>query len=158
MAEIYLGLGSNLGNKKENMIAAVGLLAERVGSISALSSMYETEPWGFDSENTFLNAAVVMNTSLTPVELLYVTQEIEKEIGRISKSNGVYHDRLIDIDIILYDNLVMHTPALTLPHPFMQDRLFVLEPLNEIAPEKIHPLLNTTIHSLYLSLSGQKRS
>lgn len=158
MAEIYLGLGSNLGNKKMNMKTVVELLAERVGNISALSSIYETEPWGFESENTFLNAVVAMNTSLLPVELLLATQEIEKEIGRIAKSDGVYHDRLIDIDILMYDKLVMHTPALTLPHPFIQDRLFVLEPLNEIAPEVMHPLFNTTIHSLYLFLSGQKRS
>lgn len=149
MAVIYLGLGSNIGDKKNNMVMAVARLAERVGAISALSSLYETAPWGFESANTFINAAVIMETSLAPDELLHITQQIESEMGRTQKSNGAYHDRIIDIDILMYGQLVLQTPELTLPHPLMQDRLFVLEPLAEIAPEVVHPVLKKTIGKLY---------
>lgn len=149
MATVYLGLGSNIGDKKNNTITAVARLAERVGAISALSSLYETAPWGFESANTFINAAVIMETSLSPDELLHITQQIESEMGRTQKSNGAYHDRIIDIDILMYDQLVIQTPKLTLPHPLMQERLFVLEPLAEIAPETIHPVLNKTFGELY---------
>ena len=120
MAIAYLALGTNIGNKRRNMITAAALLAERVGDVLALSGFYETEPWGFQSENTFLNAALQLDTSLSPLELLKATQEIEIEMGRTQKSNGAYHDRIIDIDILLYDNLVLQTPELTLPHPLMQ--------------------------------------
>ena len=135
MAIAYLALGTNIGNKRRNMITAAALLAERVGDVLALSGFYETEPWGFQSENTFLNAALQLETALSPLELLKATQEIEIEMGRTQKSNGAYHDRIIDIDILLYDDLVMQTPELTLPHPLMHERLFVMEPLAEIAPK-----------------------
>ena len=137
MAIAYLALGTNIGNKRRNMITAAALLAERVGDVLALSGFYETEPWGFQSENTFLNAALQLDTSLSPLELLKATQEIEIEMGRTQKSNGAYHDRIIDIDILLYEDLVLQTPELTLPHPLMHERLFVMEPLAEIAPNVI---------------------
>lgn len=132
MAIAYLGLGTNMGNKRQNMVTAAALLAERVGDVLALSSFYETEPWGFESENNFLNAAVKLQTSFPPLELLHATQQIEKEMGRTEKSNGAYHDRIIDIDILMYDDVVMQTPELTLPHPLMHQRKFVMEPLGEI--------------------------
>ena len=130
------------------MITAAALLAERVGDVLALSGFYETEPWGFQSENTFLNAALRLETSLSPLELLKATQQIEVEMGRTQKSNGTYHDRIIDIDILLYDDLILQTPELTLPHPLMQDRRFVMEPLLEIAPSVVHPVFKKTIVSL----------
>ncbi len=148
MAIAYLALGTNIGNKRRNMITAAALLAERVGDVLALSGFYETEPWGFQSENTFLNAALQLDTSLSPLELLKATQEIEIEMGRTQKSNGAYHDRIIDIDILLYDNLVLETPELTLPHPLMHERLFVMEPLAEIAPNVIHPVFKKPVISL----------
>lgn len=148
MAIAYLALGTNIGNKRRNMITAAALLAERVGDVLALSGFYETEPWGFQSENTFLNAALQLDTSLSPLELLKATQEIEIEMGRTQKSNGAYHDRIIDIDILLYDDLVMQTPELTLPHPLMHERLFVMEPLAEIAPNVIHPVFKKPVISL----------
>ena len=148
MAIAYLALGTNIGNKRRNMITAAALLAERVGDVLALSGFYETEPWGFQSENTFLNAALQLDTSLSPLELLKATQEIEIEMGRTQKSNGAYHDRIIDIDILLYDNLVLQTPELTLPHPLMHERLFVMEPLAEIAPNVIHPVFKKPVISL----------
>lgn len=141
MAIAYLGLGTNIGNKRRNMITAAALLAERVGDILALSGFYETEPWGFESEHLFLNAAVKLRTSFPPLELLRITQQIEKELGRTEKSNGAYHDRVIDIDILLYDNEVLRLPELTLPHPLMQERKFVMDPLSEIAPFVVHPVL-----------------
>lgn len=127
------------------MITAAALLAERVGDVLALSGFYETEPWGFQSENTFLNAALQLETSLSPLGLLEATQQIEVEMGRTQKSNGTYHDRIIDIDILLYDDLILQTPELTLPHPLMQDRRFVMEPLLEIAPNVVHPVFKKTV-------------
>ena len=148
MAIAYLVLGSKIGNKRRNIKTAAALLAERVGDVLALSGFYETEPWGFQSENTFLNAALQLDTSLSPLELLKATQEIEIEMGRTQKSNGAYHDRIIDIDILLYEDLVLQTPELTLPHPLMHERLFVMEPLAEIAPNVIHPVFKKPVISL----------
>lgn len=130
------------------MITAAALLAERVGDVLALSGFYETEPWGFQSDNTFLNAALQLETGLPPLELLKATQDIELEMGRTQKSNGVYHDRIIDIDILLYDDLILQTPELTLPHPLMHERQFVMEPLAEIAPNVIHPVFKKSVVSL----------
>ena len=148
MATAYLGLGTNVGNKRGNLVTAAALLAERVGDVLALSGFYETEPWGFESENFFLNAAVKLKTSFPPLELLQITQQIEKELGRAEKSNGVYHDRIIDIDILLYDDEVLQIPGLTLPHPLMHERKFVMEPLAEIAPFVVHPVLKERIIDL----------
>lgn len=145
MAIAYLALGTNIGNKRRNMITAAALLAERVGDVLALSGFYETEPWGFRSDNTFLNAALQLETSLSPLELLKATRQIEIEMGRTQKSNGAYHDRIIDIDILLYDDLILRTPELTLPHPLMHERQFVMEPLAEIAPNVIHPVLKKPV-------------
>lgn len=130
------------------MITAAALLAERVGDVLALSGFYETEPWGFQSAHTFLNAALQLETALSPLELLKATQQIELEMGRTEKSNGVYHDRIIDIDILLYDDLILQTPELTLPHPLMHERQFVMEPLSEIAPNVIHPVFGKSVISL----------
>jgi 2-amino-4-hydroxy-6-hydroxymethyldihydropteridine diphosphokinase len=148
MAIAYLSLGTNLGNKRRNLIIAAALLAERVGDILALSGFYETEPWGFDSENTFLNAALKLRTSLSPSALLTVTQDIEKELGRIVKSKDFYQDRVIDIDILLYDDLVLDTVDLKIPHPLMVKRAFVLNPLSEIDPFVVHPILKQSIKDL----------
>lgn len=152
MAIVYLGLGTNIGNRRGNLVKAAALLAERVGDILALSGFMETEPWGFESENLFLNAAIKMETPLTPDELLSATQAIEREMGREKKSDGSYHDRVIDIDILLYDNRVIEQPGLIVPHPLMQERLFVMAPLAEIAPFERHPLLGRTFMELADSL------
>ena len=133
MHKLYISLGANLGNKEETMHRAIALINERIGSVLRTSSFIETEPWGFQSENTFLNAACLVETSLTPIQCLKETQKIERLLGRTTKSkNGEYHDRPIDLDLLLYDNLEMHTPELTLPHPHMQERDFVMIPLKEI--------------------------
>lgn len=152
METIYLGLGSNIGNRQDHIMKAVVRLSERVGVVSALSSLYETEPWGFASENTFLNAVVCMQTFLSPGQLLEVTQQIERELGRTAKSDGAYHDRIIDIDLLMYDAVCLVTPSLVLPHPLMHERLFVMEPLAEIAPDVKHPVLFRTFRELSESL------
>lgn len=133
MHTVYLGLGTNLGDKENNLKTAVKEIDKRVGKVVSLSAFYVTEPWGFSSENSFLNAACSVETSLSPFEVLSVTQEIERELGRLKKSvGGNYSDRPIDIDILLYDDLHIDTPTLTIPHPLMYEREFVQKPLSEI--------------------------
>lgn len=150
MATVYLGLGTNLGNKEANLRTAIYKLQERIGKQVSLSSFYETAPWGFESDHSFLNAAIGLETNLSPIEILHITQEIEKELGRTKKSvNGSYSDRLIDIDILLYDTLVLQTPELTIPHPLMTERDFVMKPLIEIAGNIIHPTRQKTLSELY---------
>lgn len=150
MATVYLGLGTNLGNKEANLRTAIYKLKERIGKQVSLSSFYETAPWGFESDHNFLNAAIGLETNLSPIEILHITQDIEKELGRTKKSvNGSYSDRLIDIDILLYDTLVLQTPELTIPHPLMTERDFVMKPLIEIAGNVIHPTRQKILSELY---------
>jgi len=130
---VYLGLGSNLGDKRENLACAIRLIGERVGKVLRVSSFIETEPWGFESEHTFVNAAILCETELSPRQVLCATQKIEREMGRKHKSvDGHYADRLIDIDILLYDDLRVDEPDLQIPHPLMLKRDFVMIPLREI--------------------------
>lgn len=155
----YLSLGTNLGNKEENLHAAMQLIKEQIGNIVSQSALYVSAPWGFSSENSFLNNAVAVETTLNPSELLHTTQGIERTLGRTHKTvNRQYSDRLIDIDILFYDSLVMDTPALTLPHPLLHQRLFVLSPLAEIAPTLRHPILQKTIRTLHLELLAKEES
>lgn len=136
MHQVYLGLGTNLGEKDANLKAAVEEIRKRVGEIVSLSAFYASEPWGFESEHSFLNAVCCVSTDFSPIQVLRITQEIERSLGRLKKSvNGVYSDRMIDIDILLYDDWRIDTPELTIPHPLMWKRDFVMIPLREIAPE-----------------------
>lgn len=131
--ELYLSLGSNLGDREQMLHRAIALISERIGTVQRVSSFIETEPWGFQSEHPFLNAACMVLTTLSPERCLKETQKIERELGRTQKTkNGVYHDRPIDIDLLLYGNLKLSTPKLTLPHPHMYERDFVMKPLREI--------------------------
>lgn len=133
MHTVYLGLGTNLGDRRLNMETAIRLLGERVGTVVRISQFHETEPWGFSSDNMFMNAAVCIDTQLSPRSLLEATQAIEREMGRTVKSvDGRYHDRLIDIDILLYDDIRVDEPDLKIPHPLMHERDFVMLPLGEI--------------------------
>lgn len=130
---VYLGLGSNIGNRRGLIRQTVELLESRVGHVSSLSSLHETEPWGFESPNKFLNACCCCLTTLPPRQVLLATQRIERDLGRTGKSlNGVYHDRVIDIDILLYDDWKVDEPDLKIPHPLMHERDFVMVPLKEI--------------------------
>lgn len=129
----YLALGTNLGNRRENLLTAYQHIENKVGRILRRSSIIETEPKGFSSENLFLNSCILVSTTLTPQQLLTATQEIELLMGRTMKSiDGVYHDRIIDIDILLYDDIHVDTPELQIPHPRMFERDFVMRPLREI--------------------------
>ncbi|MDR2805627.1 MAG: 2-amino-4-hydroxy-6-hydroxymethyldihydropteridine diphosphokinase [Dysgonamonadaceae bacterium] len=132
MHTAYLALGTNLGEKDRNLQIAIVKIAESVGALSAASSIYTSEPWGYVSENAFLNQVIRVETQLSPVELLHAVQDIEKQMGRIRKRSTGYQDRVIDIDIILYDDLVYQSTELTIPHPLYQQRPFVVEPLKEI--------------------------
>jgi 2-amino-4-hydroxy-6-hydroxymethyldihydropteridine diphosphokinase len=133
MIRTYLGLGTNLGDKEQNLRRALALIGERIGQVVAVSSFHATEPWGFTSDHTFLNAACSVDTSLTPEELLIATQAIEREMGRTRKSDGQgYADRVIDVDILLYGQEEVRLPGLTIPHPLMREREFVMVPLREV--------------------------
>ena len=131
---VYLGLGSNLGDREANMEEAIRLIQERVGEIARRSSFIETAPWGFNSSHRFLNGAVLCLTEKSPREVLRLTQAIERQLGRETKTGATRHysDRPIDIDILLYDDLTMDEPDLKIPHPLMTERDFVMIPLNEI--------------------------
>ena len=133
----YLGIGTNLGDRAANLHGALEMIDEQAGHVLACSSFIETEPWGFQSDNAFLNAVVEIDTPHSPHKLLRITQEIERAMGRTHKSvGGVYSDRLIDIDILLYEDLEINDAELTIPHPLIWQRRFVYEPLLEIAPHK----------------------
>ena len=139
---VYFSLGTNLGDKEQNLRLAVQHIEERIGKIVSLSAFYDTAPWGFTSDNAFLNAAVCAETSLPPLEILSITQSVEQEMGRTHKSvNGEYKDLILD------------TPILKLPPPLMQERRFVMEPLAEIAPDVIHPVLGKTLGDIYRDLT-----
>jgi 2-amino-4-hydroxy-6-hydroxymethyldihydropteridine diphosphokinase len=153
--QVYLGLGSNLGDREANISRAIELINEKVGLVIRQSSLIETEPWGFESANKFLNGVILCETTLTPRRLLKTTQSIERALGRKSKSTDSslpssasrlltpdsclltpsnYSDRPIDIDILLYDDLTVDEPDLKIPHPLMEERDFVMIPLKQIKP------------------------
>ncbi|MGQ7867895.1 2-amino-4-hydroxy-6-hydroxymethyldihydropteridine diphosphokinase [Sunxiuqinia sp. sy24] len=147
MAKVFLLLGGNLGNKKMIFNQAVALLEASVGQIVQQSSIYETEPWGFESDDLFWNQVVVLETNLEAKTVLEKTQQIEHSLGRVRHAEQ-YSSRLIDLDILLYDQLEMQSSTLEIPHPRMGERRFVLAPLAEIAPGFIHPVFKKTVDQL----------
>lgn len=155
MITVYLGLGTNLGDKNLQLRTAVNEIGKRIGRVVTLSAFYLTEPWGFTSEHSFLNAVCAVQTPLSPHELLSITKDIEKDLGRSHKSvHQTYSDRLIDIDILLYNQLILNDEDLQIPHPLMTKRDFVLKPLVEIAPDFVHPLNHFTIRELWQELNA----
>jgi len=151
---VYLSLGSNVGNRAGSLHTAIDRL-RAFGEVVAVSSLYETEPVEFTAQPWFLNCAVKLNTEQTPQQLLAGILEIEKQLGRQrTQEKG---PRIIDLDILLFGNLVLHGTGLTIPHPAMHERRFVLEPLAEIAPDVLHLVLKRTIRELRDALApGQK--
>lgn len=142
----YLGLGSNIGDGISNIENAIQLLKENNIHTIQISSFYESEPWGYESSNSFINCCVSISTKLTPNELLISLKKIEIQLGRKNKTKScTYSDRIIDLDIIFYSNLIVNTDSLTLPHPHFQERNFVLIPMSEICPDFITPLDKLTI-------------
>ena len=140
---VFLGLGTNLGDREANLNKALEFIGKSIGRVDSRSGIYETEPWGFQSENNFLNMVIKVHTKLKPTDLIKKLILIEDQLGRIRDSRK-YISRTIDIDILLYANVVIDKSNLTIPHPLIQDRKFVLVPLCDIAPEMIHPVLNKT--------------
>lgn len=141
---VFIGIGSNLGERMDNLDLAVSRIGGTTGIIEAKSSVYETEPWGFETENKFLNMVVKVNTNLETGQLLETLLGIEERMGRI-RENKDYSSRIIDLDILFYGDLIIEESGLRIPHPHIHNRRFVLVPLAEIAPEYIHPVLNKSI-------------
>ncbi len=148
MPVTYLILGSNMGDRNKNMETALKLLQQDAGIITRQSSLYETEPWGFESNTSFLNQVIQMKTQLGPEMLIKKVLEIEKQTGRTRNAKNSYESREIDIDILFYENIIIQTDSLVIPHPRMQQRMFVMVPLAELIPDFIHPVLHTSIREL----------
>ena len=146
MHQVYLGLGTNEGERAENLKRAIYYLKRLLGTIEMQSSIYETQPWGVSEQANFLNMVVVLKTPLNPMNTLHTVLAIETIMGRVRKEK--WNSRLIDIDLLFYDHLVVAETSLKIPLPYLQERNFVLVPLNEIAANKVHPTLNKSIKAL----------
>jgi 2-amino-4-hydroxy-6-hydroxymethyldihydropteridine diphosphokinase len=143
MHQVFLGIGGNTGNKHDNFDKVYTFIKNELGDIIKRSSVYETPPWGFQSDENFWNQILVIETGFSPEELLQKIAEIENWFGRIREKSG-YISRKMDIDILYFDELVLNNEKLTIPHPQIANRLFVLVPLAEIAPDFVHPTLRLT--------------
>ncbi|GBD96872.1 MAG TPA: 2-amino-4-hydroxy-6-hydroxymethyldihydropteridine diphosphokinase [Nitrospirae bacterium] len=152
MSTAYIGIGSNLGNREENCKKAITILIENGVKVTKLSSIVETEPWGVRNQPEFINMAIKIETGLKPYELLSLLKNIESAVGRFPGPR--WGARVIDLDILFYNDLVMKTADLEIPHPRISEREFVLKPLAEIAPDKIHPVLKKSITALFNDISG----
>jgi len=151
LQNVFLLLGSNLGDRMQILQSAEILIEERIGKIQSASSVYETAPWGVLDQPAFLNRILIVTTGLVPEEVLHVVLEIEHELGRVRYER--WGARVIDIDMLYYQNVIMDSSRLTLPHPRLHERRFTLVPLNEIAPDFIHPVLLKTTSQLLAECS-----
>jgi 2-amino-4-hydroxy-6-hydroxymethyldihydropteridine diphosphokinase len=151
--QVYLGLGSNLGDRQATMEKAIKFLRDRL-QIELVSSIYETEPVGYEEQPLFLNAVCCGQTELGPLQLLSLVKGIEASLGRVPSFPNA--PRTIDVDIIFYGNMIMQTPELTIPHPRLEERAFVLIPLLEIAPDLCHPVSGESIRHLVAGVQGRE--
>ena len=147
MNTTYLSLGSNLGDKLQNLQQAIQLIEKEIGTVVKVSGIYVTAAWGNTSQPDFANQTLYVQTSLSPTDLLHKIVAIEKKLGRI-RDQQKWKERIIDIDILFYNDVIINTPDLTIPHPYIQDRQFVLIPLLDIAPDFIHPIFNKKVKKL----------
>lgn len=152
MAIAYIGIGSNLGNRQKNCLRAIELLEKEGVVIKKRSSMYETDPWGVKDQPRFINMAIEIETGLKPKDILRTLKNVERELGR--EESFKWGPRSIDLDILLFDDLILKEDDLEIPHPLMHERDFVLKPLCEIAPDRIHPLLKVRICDLMRKLKN----
>ncbi|MCX6243378.1 MAG: 2-amino-4-hydroxy-6-hydroxymethyldihydropteridine diphosphokinase [Bacteroidetes bacterium] len=152
----YLSLGSNLGEREKQIGLALSLISEGIGMITLRSSLYETEPWGFQSEAKFLNMVVCVETLLEPDAVMQKILEIEEQCGR-NRTGGGYVSRTIDIDILFYDDLIIRSENLIIPHPRLAERKFVLEPMNDLAPEMIHPVTGVSVRELLTNCMDENK-
>lgn len=157
MQEVVLGLGSNVGKREANLEVAIAELEIKLRNKAKRSPIYESEPWGFESNDSFLNCCLIIKTNLPPEELLRVTQGVEMKLGRVKKSkNNIYESRAIDIDILYYGDLIYKSKDLIIPHPLIYDRCFVVRPLSDICPEWIDPVKGKSILQLLERLNDEK--
>ncbi|NMA55321.1 MAG: 2-amino-4-hydroxy-6-hydroxymethyldihydropteridine diphosphokinase [Firmicutes bacterium] len=154
MPQAIIALGSNIGNKEQNIKRALEKMKERGLRVTEISPLIETEPYGYQNQDTFLNGACIVKTNLSPLELLKLLQDIEQEMGRVRKIR--WGPRNIDLDIIFYDDLIMDENELKIPHPDAHNRLFVLGPIYELAPFFVHPIYNKTVAQLYKELAEKE--
>ena len=143
MALAYLGIGTNVGHRELNIENCILLITEKIGDVKSVSSIYETEPWGVEGQDYYYNIVLEVETSLYPLSLLQAVQQIENDLGRIRIEK--WGSRIIDIDILFYDDFVFSMDNLIIPHPYIAKRNFVLEPLSEISPDLIHPKLRLSV-------------
>lgn len=151
--KVVLALGGNKGNVNEMFKKAIELIKTNIGLVSKSSSLYKTAAWGVTNQPDFINQVIVVETALTPLMLLNVCMQIEKELGRIRTSENRWKERVIDIDVLFYNNELILTPNLEIPHPQLENRKFILIPLVEILPNFIHPKLKKSIKSILRSCS-----
>jgi 2-amino-4-hydroxy-6-hydroxymethyldihydropteridine diphosphokinase len=154
MEFVYLSLGTNLGQREKNLQLAINEI-NKIGEIEIISGIYETEPWGFDSENKFLNMVVVLCTNIDCFQLIERCLEIEKLLGRTRSSDLRYESRIIDIDILFFGNKIINEDNLIIPHQYIQNRKFILEPLNEVASAFLHPILGVTVSEILNNCSDK---
>ena len=151
MSIVHIGIGSNLGNRRGNCLLAIELIEKKGIIVKKRSSLYETDPWGVKDQPLFLNMAIEVETDLSPLQLLLVLKDVERERGRVESYR--WGPRVIDLDILLFGDIVENEDDLKIPHPLMHKRDFVLRPLNEIAPDAMHPLLKMSVHELLCHLT-----
>lgn len=156
MNRVYLLIGSNKGDRMKYLEEARNKIIQKIGLILKSSSVYETEPWGFDHECQFLNQCLMVETSLSPHDVLILLKKIEKHFRR-KENPGVYESRNMDIDILFYNDIIFNEKDLKIPHPLLHQRKFALAPIVEVEPDLIHPVLKKTVRELFLKCPDKKR-
>ncbi len=147
MHKVYFSIGGNLGNRPINLNRAISEITKKVGPVLSISSIYETKAWGVENQPDFLNQVLLVKTTLSPLETLETVLAIELDMGRVRTQK--WYTRIIDIDLLFFDNQIISSKKLTIPHPFIAERNFVLAPLAEIAPNFVHPVNKKNINTLY---------